>query len=437
MRAEQLSGALAYLSDSLLEEARQSREHPPRVRPSWQRWGALAACVALVAVIGVGLLPSSAGPSGENPSAGSLPMLTLGDSGVAGMGFEGYMAYDIGELLDKNPWTPETSLDTLPVYRNGLTYNDQHQVQRPDFDSMEEVAVEVAVKLVPDPESLTVTDNAPDDEYRKAVTEKLAAVGEEVPEGYFDPTEVVVEGDGITVTVDATLTARIDFTPPVELPEEINFTHFATQEEKAEAAEYLSTRYSGLLSDMEKPVLDQGMADRNIYRERSFNVEYYDAGGDMEEQIINYNFNRVSFYCDDNGDLFLARVWRMVPAEKLGDYPLIGKEEAKELLLAGNYTTSVPYEMPGEEYIGKVELLYRTGSYENNFLPYYRFLVELPEDEREEDGLKTYGAYYVPAVEGRYIADMPKWDGGFNGSKKTVKPAVPPEALNGPIVGQK
>ena len=33
--------------------------------------------------------------------------------------------------------------------------------------------------------------------------------------------------------------------------------------------------------------------------------------------------------------------------------------------------------------------------------PYY---VELPEEAEHNDlGLKTYGAYYVPAVEGRYL----------------------------------
>lgn len=45
-------------------------------------------------------------------------------------------------------------------------------------------------------------------------------------------------------------------------------------------------------------------------------------------------------------------------------------------------------------------------------MPYYRFYVELPEEE--SDGMKTYGAYYVPAVEEKYISNMPLWDGSFN-----------------------
>ena len=32
----------------------------------------------------------------------------------------------------------------------------------------------------------------------------------------------------------------------------------------------------------------------------------------------------------------------------------------------------------------------------------------------ESDGLKTYGAYYVPAVQSEYLEGLPVWDGGFN-----------------------
>lgn len=68
--------------------------------------------------------------------------------------------------------------------------------------------------------------------------------------------------------------------------------------------------------------------------------------------------------------------------------------------------------MAGTNYIAKVELIYRTGASEQYYMPYYRFYVEIPE--LEEDGLKTYGAYYVPAIESQYITNMPLWDGAFN-----------------------
>ncbi len=97
----------------------------------------------------------------------------------------------------------------------------------------------------------------------------------------------------------------------------------------------------------------------------------------------------------------------------MGDYPIISAEEAKKLLLNKNYITTVPNEFPGESYIAKTELVYRTGAHEKYFMPYYRFYVELPAAERE-GGMKTYGAYYVPAVLGSYISNMPVWDGSFN-----------------------
>ena len=46
-------------------------------------------------------------------------------------------------------------------------------------------------------------------------------------------------------------------------------------------------------------------------------------------------------------------------------------------------------------------------------MPYYKFYVELSDEERE-NGLKTYGAYYVPAVETEYITGLPLWNGNFN-----------------------
>lgn len=61
----------------------------------------------------------------------------------------------------------------------------------------------------------------------------------------------------------------------------------------------------------------------------------------------------------------------------------------------------------------KIDYVYRTSTTEKLFMPYYRFYVEFP-DMKHENGLNDYGAYYVPAVEGRYIENMPVWDGSFN-----------------------
>ena len=428
MRPEQLSDALNYLEEDLIAEAAAVRDHSKARRPSWQKWGALAACLAVAVFAGTRLLPGEALPKPGNPprpgasgpsqpvQGGELPTLTIQWDTSGGMGFEGYMAFDIAELGGNTPWTEEAELSTLPVYKNPLTYDEQHRATGANWRRMKALLLDVAGKLGLDTQNLPITDNTPSQEQQQAIREKFAAVGDTVPEGYFDPTTLIIEGEGVTVEVDQTLTASIDFDPPVALPEGHNFTHYATRAEKRKAADWLSSQYYGLVSGMAKPLLDQGMGDRNIYQEQSFDTEFYDGMGTLEEQIVSFNFNRVAFYCNDEGKLFLARVYAPDLSQKLGDYPIITPEAAKELLLAGNYATSVPYAMPGEEHIAKVELVYRTGSHEGIWLPYYRFLVYLPEEENvaTQYGMKSYGAYYVPAVDGKYIANMPTYDGSFN-----------------------
>ena len=158
--------------------------------------------------------------------------------------------------------------------------------------------------------------------------------------------------------------------------------------------------------------------DYNIYGEFSRRYQAYDASEDDIENILNYNFRRVSFFSDESGNLSGIRLNDgLLSAEKLGNYPVISAEEATERLEAGNYQTSVPAAFSGKEYIGKVELVYRSGRLEEVLLPYYRFYVLLPDtmnSSAAEQGLHTYGAYYVPAIAEEYIANMPTYDGSFN-----------------------
>ena len=69
----------------------------------------------------------------------------------------------------------------------------------------------------------------------------------------------------------------------------------------------------------------------------------------------------------------------------------------------------------GKEEIGRVDIVYRVGPYTVDYLPYYRFLVELPQEHfGHNNGTKTYGAYYVPAVNMAYLPDVTLWNGTFN-----------------------
>jgi len=209
---------------------------------------------------------------------------------------------------------------------------------------------------------------------------------------------------------------EIDFNPSVLLPDKYNFSHHATYEEALAVAEYLKDEYKNIIK-FKKPQINITGGNYNIYGQQSYNIDFFDSSDDLVQDIINYNFNRVAFYCDDDGKLFLARIYQPDLSDKIGDYPIISVDKAEELLANGNYITSAPYKMPGIKYVKKVELIYRNIYWlDKIYMPYYKFYVELPENQdiAIKNGLKTYGAYYVPAVEEKYISNMPTWNGMFN-----------------------
>lgn len=419
MREEQIMDAFNLLDTDIIAETDAIRNHHRHVRGHVWKWVAAAAaltaaCFALAVYAGKQALPQEpASPVKReaNPvkREEKLPMLTIAENTFGDMGFEGYMAYDISELVNNNPWSSEAQPDTLPVYKNQLSVNEDLFVVGADFGKMRELLDEVAGRLGLDSSTLKITDNAPDEKTKQEITEKLEG---DVPEGYFNPTELTARTDGMEITVSQEMWATVSFEPARALPEQYNFSYSASYEEMLAAARYLQEEYADFIH-MENPQINIYDGDYDINRERNYQIGFFDEGKDITQGIINYNFHQAEFYCDDAGKLYLVSISQSDLSQKTGDYPLITEEEAKELLIKGHYITSVPYELPAENYIAKAELIYRTGAREQYFMPYYRFYVELPEEERD-GGMKTYGAYYVPAVEGEYISNMPLWDGGFN-----------------------
>lgn len=407
MKSERILNVMGNVDDALIEAA----QPPVRTKKrNGLRWTAAAACLAAVLIGGFTLYSRT-----TVPNTSDLPMLDITPKEeAAAFGFEGYMAYDISELSSANPWTEDDKLKTLPVYQNPVEYDRAGAPSAPvsaeTMESMKTRLLEAAERL--GLENVQVTDNAPSQEEIDAVTEKFASVGEKVPEGYFEPTEAVAEQDGIKLTVGADLAVRIEFDPAIDLPGEVHFSYNGTYEETRAAAEYLLERYRDLLG-MEKPQVSITGGDYTYDGEQMFGVEFFDAAGDKTQQIVNYNFNTARFACNDEGKLWIIRLNQPDLSQKVGDYPIISVKEAQALLCSGNYITTVPEEMPGEEYIAKVELIYRDSDLDEYFMPYYRFYVEVPDMARN-NGLKTFGAYYVPAVSGEFLTGMPVWEGQFN-----------------------
>ncbi len=427
MNKKLFSEAMTEVNDKYYEEAACYQHRGNRT--VWLKWGTMAAVLCFLisgtaALLNHGIRNTRVDekpPVGSSDTTGTLvqgqpetalPLLTVTYNSSESMGFEGYMAYDISELINANPWNEEMELSTMPVFKNPLTYDTNYIATGADFDKMREFLLDIAGRFGLDANTLTITDDVPDEETMRKINEKLQIDGDPVPDGYFAPTSLIIKADGLEIEVNQAMTAKISFDPAVPLPVEYNFTHHAPYEDIVAVAEYLKTEYKEMI-DIDDPQVNIYDGSYNIYAQQGYSIEFFDASGNDTEQILNYNFNRTAFYCDDEGKLFLARIYQPDLSENVGDYPIITLKEASELLSNGNYITTVPYEMPGSEYVKKGELIYLTREQEEYYMPYYRFYVELPEEKREY-GLKDYGAYYVPAVREEYIANMPTWDGNFN-----------------------
>lgn len=449
MNANQISDALNLLDDDLLDEANAARNVKKRRVSVWPKWLAAAACLALALWAGSWLHASrnvpapvkEPAPTPEpipepeptpepepvptpeptpepepvptpeptpkpeqtpepapepDPALASLPKLPLGMSieSPSGYGFEGYMAFDITELVNGNPWTEDCSLTTLPVFRNPVPRDGAGvPIPRPDpglsWKALEDIASLLGLNL---------------DEMTISFDEELGGT--------------IAQGDGVELYAWGDQRTSACFEPPITLPEGYKVDNSDTYEELWETAEYLITQYKDVLR-MENPQIDISGGDYSILLDRWYNIYIFDAGDSELDAILNYNFHKAWFdWLSDScgNESIIALRYGVTEADKVGDYPIIDAEAARKLLTEGRYITNVPYVMPGEEYIRKTELMYVTDGREKYFMPYYRFLVELPEDhweEAEELGLKSYGAYYVPAVEAAYREGLPLWEGGF------------------------
>lgn len=436
MRQEQIIDALNLLEDDILEETDALRRHG---RPTAIRWKQMAAGIAACLVLtsswwvisryrnvninndkepSVSEIPSdinsteiSNGSEDELPPEGEvdgLPLLSVMDfsaTGAAG-GFGAEMAYDVSELISGNPWSESDYFSTLPVYRNPINVDVRNyfKVTGMDAAKMWEVLQETVDRLGLDSASLEMVGPSISIDPLEPIAIEEAVVS--------------AKGDGIELEVDASLIAQVIFDPPVTLPDNYNNYYYASYEEKASLGEYLQDAFSSLIG-WDEPTLVVAGGGYSFNGDQSYEVEFYNGEGDLTEKILNYNFHRIEFYGDSYGNqLGRIRIFQRDCSQKLGDYPIITVEKARELLLEGKYVTSVPYEVSGEEYVASVELVYNTGLTDEYFMPYYRFYVELPEardanKEAQERGLLTYGIYFVPAVEEKYLDGKELWHFNF------------------------
>ncbi len=431
MRGEKLLRAIGLVEDDLILEADAPPAPKKKKTVPW-RWLSLAACAVLACMAtlllrtggyssaapeaGAEALDENAlqgqrpGPGAGGAEAGPAPF-ALGESGSGGFGFEGLLEFAPSELEQGCPWRPGDQVDSLPVYKNGSSLYLSGVAQFTlDAPQMEARLRELAAKLGYTVKEIEVY---PSENQVEKMKQKLGDADDLTIELNTRPSRVTAECDGAVLRMDTGGDLTVEFSEPVSLPAGYRFSADATAEEAQQAVRYLWSIYGeplGLAQPAPRLFLDYTYEGKP---HREFAV--FDGSGDLADRLLQFSLGGLTFWDDEQGRLYGFRLSGTdVVGEKLGDYPVLSYEEAKELLAQGNCFTSVMEEFPGVERLAYTELVYRVSS--GVVAPYYRFLVELPTLEME-NGLKTYGAYYVPAVESAYITDLPAAQWGYTAPK--------------------
>lgn len=306
-----------------------------------------------------------------------------------------HKASDIENTADKNPWSEDTELNSLPVFKN-KAYQDYLGPVRYFSEERLSEFMENTVKAL----SLTVMesefyyDNADTGEKADIPVWLSAKCGGE--KYGVDTVSLTFYGDGsISIGFNA------DSGGGMELPEA--YADDTDGRRAEETLSYLADLFKDLLQ-CENPVLNTYISEENADGSvREYKI--YNRTGDNVQDILNYNFAGASFNVYD-GELHSISLYnRFCTYDYLGDYPVISAEEARTLLLNGSYIKLFPdsFFKDGricEEDVKSVELIYLDDEYA---IPYYRFYVELgvsPMQPYDADGrpLKLYGDVYVPAV---------------------------------------
>ncbi len=339
----------------------------------------------------------------------NLPKITAQIANGA-MGFEGLMEYSADELENGNPWR-EIPADTsvLPVYEN-LLYTDRWE-EGPNWYGTES-------------------------EMMRAAEEAAAALGMEilssetemssyVKDGVSEETAWLViavcgsENGSATVRVFRHGTVTVDLTAPVPLS--------ASDPESRilEAAELFGD-FLGYEKAAAAVSRDYGYdSEEGVAYANEDNKAYADAA-DPVRKLLNYSVECARFRLEtgEDGTCSVYTVSKgpgMSGIRYVGDYPIISEAEAREMLLRGEYLTTVPADLLqdgriAEDRVDRAELIYRLSGREEYVEPYYRFCVRLKDGfpAASEAGLSDWGVFYVPAVRAEYLAEIPVWDGSFN-----------------------
>lgn len=417
MKDNKLFNNLSNIDDKIIEEA-EMREYVPEKKFDFRK--------VLIPITGIAIIVLMIAPKyiGENinfdgrdeaalPQVENidLPKISMGSFKSEGTGFEAFMAYDIEEIINANPWNENADIPRLPVFSNKLDYNEKGLPTNINIKAMRTRLDETIALLKINPKKIEIIDNYPTEEEIEEITEKIKSTGGELGDVFVNINPLYGKSENYEISVFKDLLVEIKFKLKDKVLKKYYIGYNSSFKDVMETSNYIMNKYNKLLG-MKEPVINIHDGDYTFDGDQKYNLGFYEGEGTLEEQIINYNLNYVDSYLIEEDKSINFRINKPDLSLEVGNYPIIKSAEAEKLLIDNKYITNVPEEFPGKEYIRKVELVYR-GEYEENYMPYYLFYVELEKYE-QENNLNTYGAYYVPAIKLKYIDNLSVMDAKFN-----------------------
>lgn len=337
------------------------------------------------------------------------------------------------DFSSSNPWNPKDPPTALPVYRNLACTHEE------EFPTMNPVG---AAKYLGEEKMRALADEVADALGWKVLHAKYES--DELSEELY----VTLDGGSIDVHGNGDIQISFPFKDEqgwfipasgaaerpedfgYETPEDLDDSLFTLPEGGAlhsgdpavikQTVQELAERFSELTGFENPAVALESVYD--IYGEQNWRNFVYDTVPDKTQTTVNYNFQRVSFYSDEE-ETHLLKIWisnPLVAAEAEPEQPIRSEQEARSILLGKTQAGSSQEKPWGsmimdaddlveaslrEENIAAVELVYGTQTGCKVFEPYYKYTVKLDNTGLEDvypsslqPGWYEYGTFYVPAI---------------------------------------
>ncbi|NBK97822.1 MAG: hypothetical protein EOM50_07350 [Erysipelotrichia bacterium] len=323
------------------------------------------------------------------PQEKELPILTLTASiDVGGLGFEGYSCYRAEDLMHDNPYDVKQIHTVLPVYQN-LNIEGRfgmYGIKRFSEEKERSYLANYAEKLLLK-------------EYEISIEEDWAKLESEM-------CEIWIQGKTRTsIAFQDAYRKKMD----TIIKEDDN-----KQTVKKKIAKLIKQKEFSALFPMQKVGIDVQLMYSSDNEQNKMRAEYFVSVYEKEKQqahsLLNRQFEAIELTFDEEGKLASISIPFTQTKKDIGNYPIIDLTHAKQRLKEGHYYTNNGGHTSTMDKIAYVEVVYLKNGTLDYFMPYYKFYALANEQDKVikiDDQIQFYIAYYVPAIETKYLLNMP------------------------------